>query len=349
MSLKNVDPFTIQRLGGVAESTGSADFYQRLASVLAELLRSQRWLVMRYSHYAAPEFLANSAMSEEAVQSYLNGLYRLDPLLRLVRSGTRSGVFVLNQLKVSQAKGTYFDRIFTMSLIYDEAAVLLSTPGNSSIAICVERSTRQFSRPSVTMLKMLFPLIRSLHLVHLNRIFLQPPPRARERTLDAIMIFDKHGRPVFRNERWMLLERQKKVPDMSGICGNDAIGARALSADLVLHWEMLEETFALAPSGRICTIEAHSPGYINADFQQTLSEFQSRYHLTPRERDILNLVLQGYPNAKVANKLALAPGTVRNHRHRLYFKLDITTERELFFLFIDHLLGRARSNLESIA
>jgi hypothetical protein len=51
-------------------------------------------------------------------------------------------------------------------------------------------------------------------------------------------------------------------------------------------------------------------------------------------------VLQGYPNARIAKKLRLTEGTVRNYRLRLYYKLDITTERELFFQFIAHLLGR---------
>ena len=44
-----------------------------------------------------------------------------------------------------------------------------------------------------------------------------------------------------------------------------------------------------------------------------------------------------YPNAQIARELGLATGSVRNHRYRLYTKLDITTERELFFLFIDFL------------
>jgi len=43
----------------------------------------------------------------------------------------------------------------------------------------------------------------------------------------------------------------------------------------------------------------------------------------------------------IASRLGVSAGTVRNHRHRLYYKLDITTERELFNMFISHLTADA--------
>jgi DNA-binding CsgD family transcriptional regulator len=52
--------------------------------------------------------------------------------------------------------------------------------------------------------------------------------------------------------------------------------------------------------------------------------------LTARERELVALILQGHPNATIASRLGIAPGTVKNHRARIYEKLDITTERELF-------------------
>jgi len=49
-----------------------------------------------------------------------------------------------------------------------------------------------------------------------------------------------------------------------------------------------------------------------------------------RERELVDLILKGHPNATIATKLGIAGGTVKNHRARIYDKLDITTERELF-------------------
>jgi DNA-binding CsgD family transcriptional regulator len=59
--------------------------------------------------------------------------------------------------------------------------------------------------------------------------------------------------------------------------------------------------------------------------------------LTPRERDIVALILEGHPTATIAKRLNVAHGTVKNHRLRIYEKLDITTERELFLAYLQRL------------
>ncbi|WP_409563239.1 LuxR C-terminal-related transcriptional regulator [Hyphomicrobium sp. MC8b] len=48
--------------------------------------------------------------------------------------------------------------------------------------------------------------------------------------------------------------------------------------------------------------------------------------------------MAGFTNEAVAKRLGIGTGTVKNHRKRLYFKLDITTERELFTMFLESLL-----------
>ncbi len=66
---------------------------------------------------------------------------------------------------------------------------------------------------------------------------------------------------------------------------------------------------------------------------------QSVVPLTRRERDIIALILSGQPNLRIAAKLGISRGTVKNHRRRIYRKFDITSERELFVIF----LGQHRS------
>jgi DNA-binding CsgD family transcriptional regulator len=67
----------------------------------------------------------------------------------------------------------------------------------------------------------------------------------------------------------------------------------------------------------------------------TLEHFARRQGLTPRETEITSLCLRGYPNAAIARALSISRGVVKNHKLRLYRKLDITTERELFSLFLE--------------
>ena len=85
-------------------------------------------------------------------------------------------------------------------------------------------------------------------------------------------------------------------------------------------------------------IENRSPGYMVDSFEHTMQLFGDRHHMTKRERDIVQLVVRGYPNDLIAKKLGISTGTVRNYRHRLYYKLDITTERELFYMFLSNVL-----------
>jgi DNA-binding CsgD family transcriptional regulator len=73
------------------------------------------------------------------------------------------------------------------------------------------------------------------------------------------------------------------------------------------------------------------------DHKAVLSSFLRR-ELTPREHDIVHLILIGYPNAKIAERLKLSVNTVKNHKKRIYVKLDITTERELFLAFVNFLI-----------
>jgi DNA-binding CsgD family transcriptional regulator len=47
--------------------------------------------------------------------------------------------------------------------------------------------------------------------------------------------------------------------------------------------------------------------------------------LSPREREILELVAQGLTNARVARMLWISPGTVRKHLENAYEKLDVHT------------------------
>lgn len=58
--------------------------------------------------------------------------------------------------------------------------------------------------------------------------------------------------------------------------------------------------------------------------------------LSVRERELVHLILAGHPNARISDRLGITVGTVKNHRRRIYDKLDITSERELFLEFFQH-------------
>ncbi len=51
--------------------------------------------------------------------------------------------------------------------------------------------------------------------------------------------------------------------------------------------------------------------------------------LTPREREVLQLVTEGNPTKKIANRLNLSTKTIEFHRHSMMKKLDIHSVAEL--------------------
>lgn len=65
--------------------------------------------------------------------------------------------------------------------------------------------------------------------------------------------------------------------------------------------------------------------------------------LSPREKDVLELMLRGYGTDTTAARLTIARETVRRHRKNIYRKLDVSSQTDLFSLFINAMscLGEA--------
>jgi two-component system response regulator NreC len=51
--------------------------------------------------------------------------------------------------------------------------------------------------------------------------------------------------------------------------------------------------------------------------------------LSPREREILRFLTEGYSNKEIAEKLFISPSTVHSHRSNLMSKLGLNNRREL--------------------
>lgn len=66
----------------------------------------------------------------------------------------------------------------------------------------------------------------------------------------------------------------------------------------------------------------------------TALECFGREVLSVREREITELILRGHSSKSGARELGISPETERVHRKRLYSKLGISSQAELFWLFI---------------
>ena len=74
------------------------------------------------------------------------------------------------------------------------------------------------------------------------------------------------------------------------------------------------------------------PGQLDS----ALKYFGTAY-LTDRETQVVRLFLHGHSTKSIAERLGISPETVKLHRKNSYAKLDVSSQAELFYLFIDSL------------
>ena len=83
------------------------------------------------------------------------------------------------------------------------------------------------------------------------------------------------------------------------------------------------------------------PG-IEQQIEQAFNTFGESM-LSPREKGVLELMLRGYSTDASADRLGIAVETVRRHRKSIYRKLDVSSQTDLFSLFLNAMscLGEA--------
>ncbi len=62
---------------------------------------------------------------------------------------------------------------------------------------------------------------------------------------------------------------------------------------------------------------------------ETGSRAYDSFDLTPREREVLELLGQGLSNREIADQLVIEVGTVKNHVHNILKKLDLSSRRDV--------------------
>lgn len=75
---------------------------------------------------------------------------------------------------------------------------------------------------------------------------------------------------------------------------------------------------------------------LHSQLEEVLKVFGSSL-LTPREQEVVQLYLYGHSTRSIAEHLDISEHTVTQHRKNCYAKLDITSQAELFALFIGSL------------
>lgn len=93
------------------------------------------------------------------------------------------------------------------------------------------------------------------------------------------------------------------------------------------HWSRENQLAPLLDSGT-------TNGEFGSTLEAAFSNF-GRQYLTKRECEIVKLILKGYSSKSIASLLEISVDTVKVHRKRFHNKLDISSQAELFSLFLE--------------
>lgn len=96
--------------------------------------------------------------------------------------------------------------------------------------------------------------------------------------------------------------------------------------------ELMRSHSQMADFSNRYLLEPDIDGVIDHAFQAFGSSM-----LSPREKSVLELMLRGYSTSSSAEKLSIAVETLRRHRKSIYRKLDVSSQTDLFSLFINSL------------
>ncbi|MFD1329193.1 helix-turn-helix transcriptional regulator [Mycoplana ramosa] len=322
--------------GQFAATLGTPRFHRGVLDIIRKIFPSDFAQVYQLGRDGRAVCIDPCDSPEDTCRSYEQLFSPNCPLSRYWQKTGRPGVIAMKEvLCASSNYGTYFSDFYAPLGLVDEIGVLLPSPGRRTVALFMER-TRNFNEQTVKEVRKLYSGITLLHrannqLILRNAVLRKAPPRLQP---NSVAILDRTGETVFANREWRLACQSDRLLESSVRTSIDLENASIETDGGTLFISRLDSSFAISPGGRLCVLEQRSPAIraLDAYKRSFLKGIVSK-----REHEIICAIIDGYPTRTVAERLGCALETVKVHKKRIYNKLDITTEREIFLLFLEHL------------
>lgn len=325
-------PEWFDHVGRVARVIGSDRFHRELVELFGAVIDHDACWIIRYSRVAPPDVLYTKNVPRDVVAHYTNAYASVDPFSQYWRDNGSTGVLRLEDLRSQSKSWERYHNVFqSLASITDELGVFFSTVGHCCLGLFLERESKPFSAVDIERAQLIFPMLEGFHRSHLGALFndLCNPrgPRVEGFITSPTLIRDRFGTDVYTNEAWRCAVQQ--MPAL--IDAVEALQSAPDEQSLTLppfrvRMELFDRDFPLAPAGRMFVLDAPSPA--EAPDPSKLTD-EALKIFTPREREILLLLMNGESTGGIAQKLNISKGTIKNYRLRMYRKIGVGSERAL--------------------
>jgi DNA-binding CsgD family transcriptional regulator len=325
-------------IGKVARRVGVTDFYPHLFDLFGSVVPHDFAWIVRYSRSGPPTVLWTQGVGKHLIDIYLrHSYYSSDPFFCDWSSNETSGVVLLKDAFASAGTSDLYRIVFQRKARYsDEMGMLLPEHGQSCVAFFVEKARGKFSARDETSARDIFPVVEGLHRAHVGTLFsgLGRSTSAEMRQLfrSPKLIVDCSGAPIHSSRSWRRLERGD--PELRKARERIDQGEETIvpiGGNRFLEVERLSESFQLAPAGRMYSVTERT-GQVYSE-QATVRARRDLELLSPRERQVVALLVQGSALGEIAQRMKISKGTIKNYRLSLYRKLGISSERNLISRF----------------
>lgn len=341
MTIGRANPDLALLTAKAVDRLGAADFYDRLLDILGLTAPHDLAALVRYSRAAPPDLIIPRIEPNASILAYYQHFYAFDPFYRHWKGGGDIGVYRLRAMDAKIGSSPYAREFLSAMSISDEIAVFLPSIGNASPTLILDRAKGSFTPAEMARAHGLFPLLSALHRRHLSLfiasgLLSDATPIGQQRPLRLV---DHQGRGVFETQSWTDIAAR---PDQAVVEALAVLSARGpcivtLPGQRILRRTQLPADFGPAPNGFCDEVTTDVPQ--TGHGHDLALPAQMAVRLTEREQQVALKMLRGHPAIEIARKLGLSQGTVKNYRHSIYRKLDITTERELFGEYIAAIRG----------
>lgn len=325
--------------GQIAETLGTPRFHRGVLDLFRKIFPSDFAQVYQIGRDGRAICIDPCDTPEDACRSYEQHFSLDCPLSRYWQTTGRPGVVTMSEVRCrSDNYGNYFSDFYHPMGLVDEIGVLLPSPGRRTVALFMER-TRRFNEETAGTVRRFYGGVTRLHRAN-NQLILRNAVMRKARGLqpNAVTILDRAGDTVFANREWRQACQSDGSLEISTKVSMDLESANLETDSGTVFISRLDEAFAISPGGRLCVLD-QNPQAIGTSLDAYKSSFLQG-QVSKREHEIICAMLDGYPTKAIAERLGCAMETVKAHKKRIYYRLDITTEREIFLMFLEHLQGR---------